>query len=182
VSTYPTAPAQGQRTEAAPAKPGTLTAAVGIAAVSGLAAVVNGAMTLAGAKDIAKELAAKAAAVAADALGGLPSDLGVDTSKVYDGAAELIVPTIQSRAYMVLVFGAALLLFGVFMRNAATWARVLVTISAVLTLGISGLIALDLGTGLMIALGWVAVLGSVVTIVMTWLSPNGRYAKARKQA
>jgi hypothetical protein len=178
VSTYPTAPAQGQSTGAAPSKPGTLTAAVVIAVVAGLAAVVNGAMTLAGGMDLARQLAAKAV----DTVGGLP-DLGADANnQILDAAATAALGTIQSRAYMVLVFGAALLLFGVLMRNAATWARVLVTISAVLTLGVSGLIALDLGTGLMIGLGWVAVLGSVLAIIVTWLGPNGRYAKARKQA
>jgi hypothetical protein len=178
VSTYPTAPAQGQSTGARPAKPGTLTAAVIIAVGAGLAAVVNGAMTLAGGKDLAKEVAAKAV----DAVGGLPDlGLGADANnQILDAAATAAQSTIQSRAYMVLVFGAALLLFGFLMRNAATWARVMVTVSAVLTLGVSGLVALDIGTSLMIGLGWVAVLGSILAIIVTWLGPNGRYAKAHK--
>jgi hypothetical protein len=181
VSTYPTAPAQGRTTAGvAPEKPGTLKAAVGIAVVTALAAVANGALTLVGGKDLAKELAQKAA----DSIGGLP-DIGLGAGvndKILDVAATEALSSIQTRAYITIVFGALLLLFGLLMGKAGTGPRVMVTISAVMAMGISFIIILDIGTTLMLALGWVTVIGAVVTIVVTWLGPNGRYAKARKQA
>jgi hypothetical protein len=174
VSTYPTTPAR-----TAPAKkPGTLTAAIVLAVVSGIAAIANGAMMLAGGAQLAKDLVVKGVA---DLAG-----VSVDEAKALGGSfldsqLKEIENTIHTRAYLLIVAGVVLALFGLLMYKAATWARVLVTIGAVLTLGSSTLVAADIATSLMAGLGWAAVLGSIVTIVVTWLSPNGRYAKALKQ-
>ncbi|MFD1045857.1 hypothetical protein ACFQ1S_09925, partial [Kibdelosporangium lantanae] len=134
-------------------------------------------MLTAGAKLIA-ELATKELG---DVTAGL-GDIGVDTSGIMNSAASLVEDTFKSRSYVAIVSGAALLLFGLAMINAATWARILVTIFAVPALAISGIIALDLASGLMKGLGWAGVLCSILVIIFTWLSPNGRYAKARKAA
>jgi hypothetical protein len=173
VSTYSTAP-----TQAAPAKPGTLKAAIILALVTGAAAIANGAMMLSGGAQLAKDLLVKGVS---DLAG-----VSVDEAKALGGAvldAQLkeIENTMHTRAYLVMVAGGLLVLFGLFMFKAATWARVLVILSSVLTLGASTIVVLDVTTSLMSALGWTAFLGAIVTIVMTSLSPNGRYAKALKQ-
>lgn len=174
VSTYPTAPAQGQRTGTAPARPGTLTAALLITVLVGLAEIVNGIVILTGGMDLATKLAAKSMDI-------LNVDLGANlNNQLLQDSAQVIQSGLQARAYILIVFGAAMLLFGLLARNAATWARVLVTISAVVTMGISGFIVIDVNTTIMMILGAVAALGSIVAIVVTWLGPNGRYAKARK--
>lgn len=174
MSTYPTAPAQGQRTGTAPARPGTLTAALLITVLVGLAEIVNGIVILTGGMDLATKLAAKSMDI-------LNVDLGANlNNQLLQDSAQVIQSGLQARAYILIVFGAAMLLFGLLARNAATWARVLVTISAVVTMGISGFIVIDVNTTIMMILGAVAALGSIVAIVVTWLGPNGRYAKARK--
>lgn len=155
-------------------------AAVVVAVAAGLAAVVDGVLILAGGLDLAKELAIKA----------LSTELGVsieEAQQVASGRALTAVATevqntLQSRAYLALVFGAALLLFGLLMSKAAMWARVLVTISGALTILFAGRIATDTATTVMMALGWVGAVGALVAIVLAWLPANGRYAKARKQA
>ena len=174
MSTYPTAPAQGQRTGTAPARPGTLTAALLITVLVGLAELVNGIVIVTGGMDLANKLAAKSMDI-------LNVDLGANlNNQLLQDTAKEMQSGLQARAYILIVFGAAMLLFGLLARNAATWARVLVTISAVVTMGISGFIVIDVNTTLMMILGAVAALGSIVAIVFTWLGPNGRYAKARK--
>ncbi|TCO58245.1 hypothetical protein [Actinocrispum wychmicini] len=174
MSTYPTTPAQGNRTGAAPVRPGTLKAAVLIAVVVGLAEVVNAVVMLTGGMDLAAKLAAKGLDI-------LNLDLGADlNNQVIKEAATQMQSTLQGRAFILLVFGVGMLLFGLLMTKAATWARVLVTIFAALTLGMSGFVLLDVNTTLMMVLGAVATLGAIVSIVTTWLGPNGRYAKALK--
>jgi hypothetical protein len=174
VSTYSTAPAQ-----TAPSRPGTLKAAIILALVTGVAAIANGAMMLAAGAQLAKDLVVK---TVSDLTGTT-----VDEAKELGGSflqsqLDEIEKTMQTRAYLVIVSGVALVLFGLLMNKAATWTRVLVIISSVLVLGSSTIIVLDVTTSMMSALGWAAFLGSIVTIVMTSLSPNGRYAKALKQA
>jgi hypothetical protein len=181
VSTYPTAPAHGgYNTTAAPAsKPATLLAAVAISVISGLAALTNGVLMLTGGAKLAADMAAQSLA---DIAGVSVEEARATAGLALDAALGEVQSTIETRAYIAIVFGGALALFGFLMRNAATYARVLVTITAVLAAGISMIVALDVSTSLMAGLAWVAVLGSLISIVMTWLSPNGRYAKARKKA
>lgn len=181
MSTYPTTPAySGQTAGAAPSMPGTLKAALGVTILAALAAIVNGIMILTGGEQLAREIGAKAVSI----LTGESTDVILaGNSAILDVAAEAAKSTLETRAYMLIVPGALLLLFGLLMTKAATWARVMVTISASLLLLLAGIISLDTtgGTGAMLAIGWVATLGSIAAIVLTWLSPNGRYAKARKQ-
>jgi hypothetical protein len=181
VSTYPTTPAySGQAAGAAPSMPGTLKAALGVTIVAALAAIVNGIMIMTGGTELAREIGAKAVSI----LTGESTDaILAGGGTILDVATDAAASTLQTRAYMLIVPGALLLLFGLLMTKAATWARVMVTISASLLLLLAGIISLDTtgGTGTMLAIGWVATLGSIAAIVLTWLSPNGRYAKARKQ-
>ncbi|MET0237822.1 MAG: hypothetical protein ABW224_24500 [Kibdelosporangium sp.] len=181
MSTYPTTPAySGQQAVAAPSMPGTLKAALGVTIIAALAAIVNGIMIITGGDQLAKEIGAKAVSIlTGDSVDAILAEGG----GILDIATEAAKSTLETRAYMLIIPGALLLLFGLLMTKAATWARVMVTISAALLLLFAGLISLDTsgGTGTMLAMGWIATLGSIVSIVLTWLSPNGRYAKARKQ-
>jgi hypothetical protein len=181
VSTYPTAQAQGgyNTAAAAPSKPGTLMAAIVVAVLAGLAAVVNGVTMLAGGAELAKDVMAEGLA---DIAGVTVEEVRATMGDTLGLGLDELQGRIEFKAYIVLVFGAALLLFGVFMRNAATWARVMVTISAVLAAGFSTVIAADVVTPMMKGLGWAAVVGGLLAIVLTWLPANGRYAKAVKKA
>ncbi|MEV4310818.1 hypothetical protein [Actinocrispum sp. NPDC049592] len=174
MSTYSTAPAG-----TVPAKkPGTLMAAIVLAVVSGAAAIANGAMMLAGGAQLAKDLVVQGVADLAGVTVDQAKDLG---GSFLETELNQIESTVHTRAYLVIFAGAVMLLFGLAMGKAATWARVMVTIGAVLTLGASAIVALDVATSLMKGLGWAAALGAIVTIVVTWLGPNGRYAKVVKK-
>ncbi len=154
-------------------RPGTLTAAMGVAVVVGLAAIVHGIVILTGGVDLIKKasvrelgLSEEDAALLGDAAGGL-----------FEEPQRLL----QNRAYAVLACGVLLLLFGLLMRNAAMWARILVTLTALGAAGFSLIIVNDLATGLMLALGWVTILGAVVAIVLAWLPANHQYARTGRQ-
>ena len=162
------------------ARPGTLTAAIGLAVLTALAAIANAVIILAGGLDLVKEVGNEIVA----------AELGVSEAELEE-ALDFVGPavdqlyaeaqsTFQTRAYLILACGAALLVFGLLMRKAATAHRVLVTVAAALTIVFAAVIATDAGTSAMIGLGWAAVVGSLVTIVLTWLPANGKYAKAAK--
>ncbi|CAM3947081.1 hypothetical protein KIPE111705_32950 [Kibdelosporangium persicum] len=182
MSTYPTTATHGgQAVDAAPKKPGTLVVAWAIAILTGLAAVACGLVILTGGVDLAKEVAAKALAE--------ETGMTVDQVKAEGGelllaaGAEEIKDQLAGRAYILMVPGVLALLFALMMGKAATWSRVLVTIFATLTLPGACLIAFRdyEATTLMLATAWIAVLAALITIVLTWLGPNNRYARAVKQ-
>jgi hypothetical protein len=175
VSTYPTAPVQSMGAPAA--KPATLKAAVLVAVVAGLAAIADAAVILVGGLDLAKEIAAKAIS---DATGTSVEEITAKGGRLLDFGAKEVQDALNSRAYLLLVPGVLVLLFGALMNKGALWARILVTISGAIAIVIAGRVATDDGTTMLIALGWVAVIATLVAIVLTWLPANGRYAKAAK--
>lgn len=154
-------------------RPGTLTAALAVTVVTAIAAVVNGIMISTGGLDLIKDIFAEA---------GLPglTDEDVEGLAMLAGHASLddFVGTFQTRGYLALFAGAALLVFALLMMKAAMWARIMVTISAALSIVFGLVILADETTSTMALLAVVAMLGSVVAIVLTWLPANGRYAKA----
>jgi len=167
VTPTPTAPAPARR-------PGVLTAAIGVIVVTALAAVANGVLIATGGADLIKDVLVQA---------GLPagiSDADLELAAQIAGYSTLdeLVDTFAMRGYLALGGGVALLLFGVLMRGAAKWARVLVTVSAALTIVFSMVVLGDETTTAMAGLAMLSTLGSVVAIVLTWLPANGRYAKA----
>lgn len=167
-------------TPASTTRPTTLTAAIAVAVLTALAAIANAVIILTGGLDLVKEVGNEIVA----------AELGISEAEVQE-ALDFVGPaaeqfyvdaqsTFQTRAFLILICGAALLLFGLLMRKAATAMRALVTVAAALTIVFAAIIATDAGTGAMIGLGWAAVAGSLVTIMLTWLPANGRYAKAAK--
>ncbi len=156
-------------------RPTTLTAAIGAAIVVAIGAIGNGIVILAGGLDLVKGLAnqviAKELGISEDEVTGL-GDLGLEDSD-FSTTQQLL----QNRAYAVLVCGVLVLLFGLLMRKAAMWARILVTLTALGAAGFSLIIVTDVANGLMMALGYAAIIGAPVAIVLAFLPANHRYAK-----
>ena len=165
-------------TTASPSRPGSLSAAIGLAVVTAMAAIVNGVIILAGGLDLVKEIGNEL----------LAAELGVgeaELAEVIDFDNPMVnavfaeaASTYETRAYLVLGAGVLLALFGVLMRKAGMAFRVLVTVIAAFTVLFAAVIGLDAGTTVMIGLAWAAVVGALATIVATWLPANGRYAKS----
>jgi hypothetical protein len=150
-----------------------LTAAISIVVVTALAAIVNGVIIITGGKELIKELLEGAG------LSGV-SDADLDLASQllgYDSTDDL-VSAYTMRGYLVAGAGVALLLFGLCMMKAATWARVLVTISAAGVMVFSGVVLGDETTPVMAGLAMGAILTGILSIIFVWLPPVGRYKKA----
>lgn len=151
-----------------------LVAAIGVIVVTALTSIINGIMIATGGTDLVRDLLVQA---------GMPvemSDADLELAVQVAGYESLddFVGTFQMRGYLALGAGVALLVFGLLMRKAAKWARIMVTLAAVATLLFSIVILGDETTGSMAGLAMLATLGSILAIVFTWLPANGRYAKA----
>ncbi|ASR37926.1 hypothetical protein BAY61_26230 [Prauserella marina] len=171
MTSQPTAAAgYDQGAAPAPQRPGTLLAAIAVAVVGALASLVNGILMAVGAEDLFIDILASAAGVSAEEVSAVVPAIVLDEG----------VDTLSTRGTMALVVGVGLLVFGALLRGAAVWARVAMTVFALATVLVGGRVATDEGTGLMLGLGWLAVVGSIVAIVLAWLPANHRYAKALK--
>jgi hypothetical protein len=172
VSSYTEAPVR------AASRPGSLVAAMGVAIVAGLAAIGSGIVILSGGleliKDLGNKLVAKELGISEEEVQATFGLVGPELDSLWSEAQT----TFQARAYAVLICGALLVLFGVLMRTGATWARILVTLAALATAAMALLIVTDVANGLMMALGYGAIVAAVVAVVLAWLPANGRYAKA----
>jgi hypothetical protein len=151
-----------QRTPASRQRPGTLKAAIAIAVVTGLATIANGITLLTNANDLEARPTAKT----------LPT--------VSHNGNILNHSVLGDLGGFMIVIGAAVVLFAALMYNAATWTRIVVTISVVGASGVSGIVALDMNATIATILGWVATFTAIGTITLTWQAPNSRYAKTRK--
>ncbi|HKN54111.1 MAG TPA: hypothetical protein VJX66_16535 [Amycolatopsis sp.] len=162
-------------------RPGTLVAAVVVAVLSALASVVDGVLYLAGGRDLARDLAAKAIA---SVLGGSADSVKESGNSLLDASVAEVQSTLQARAGVALAFGALLLFIGLAMLGGAVWSRVLGTLAALLNAGIALRIATDVegGTSAICGVAWLAAVTALVVIVLMWLPANNRYAKARKAA
>jgi hypothetical protein len=172
VSAIPVTP-----TAQAPAsRPGLLVAAVGVVVVTALSAIANGVLIATGGKELVRDLLVQA---------GLPegvsdAELEAFAQLAGEGSLDDVVSTFTTRGYLLLGAGAALLVFGLLMLKAATWARVLVTVSAALTAVFSTVVLGDETTTTMAGLAVLAIVGAVVSVVLAWLPSVGRYGKAQR--
>jgi hypothetical protein len=151
-----------------------LVAAVGVVVVTALSAIVNGILIATGGKELVRDLLVQA---------GLPEDVSEADLEAFAQLAgvwslDVVVSTFSKRGYLAVGAGAALLVFGLLMLKAATWSRVLVTVSAAFAVVFSLVILGDETTTTMAGLAMLAILGAIVSIVLTWLPPIGRYGKA----
>jgi hypothetical protein len=154
-----------------------LVAAVGVVVVTALAAIVNGIMIATGGKELVKDLLVQAGMPA----GVTEADIDTFAELAGEGSLDEIVSTFTTRGYLALGAGAVMLVFGLLMAKAATWSRVLVTVSAAFVLIFSLVILGDETTTAMAGLAMLAILGAVVSIVVTWLPAIGRYGTALKR-
>lgn len=162
-------------TQAVASRPGTLTTAIGVAVLTAVAAMVNGIMIASGGADLISDILIDA---------GVPAE-AVTTDNLEStavlagyGSLEEFESTFAMRGYLALAGGVALVLFGLAMGKAATWARSLVTVAAALSIAFAGIVVADETTTTMALLSFGTMLGSVLVIIFTWLPANGRYAKA----
>jgi hypothetical protein len=147
-----------------------LTAAITIVVVTALAAIANGVIMITGGKELLKDALENGGY-------GRIADADLDLAAQvlgYDSAADVFA----TRGYVVLATGVGLLLFGLFMTKAATWARIMVTLASVSVMGSSVLVLGDETTPVMAGLAFAGILGAILSIIFTWLPANGRYAKA----
>ncbi|OLF10357.1 hypothetical protein [Actinophytocola xanthii] len=151
--------------------------AIGAAVVAALAAIVNGALVVLNASGVVVTAISEETGLTAEEVESRTG--GIEAIKTAIAESDEFDP-LFTRAYAVLISGVLLLVFGLLMRKAATWARVMVTVAALATAGFSLLIATipEDGTNLMVMLGWAGLAVGLVAIVATWVPANGRYAKA----
>lgn len=155
-----------------------VTATISIVVVTALAAVAAGVIIATGGKDLVKQLLE-------DAAGVTISDAELDAAARFVGytSADDFVSSFTTRGYLLAGAGVALLIFGVLAGKAATWARVMVTISSVGVMLFSVVVMGDETTDAMFGLALLAFLGAILSIIFIWLPANGRYGKAlRAQA
>ena len=158
-------------------RPGTLTALLATVTIGAVSAIAAAIYTYNNGKDLAREIFSKELGKEADALAkGLLGNL-------YETQVASAYGTLSARAGFGLFFAAVLILFGLLARNAATWARVLITIFAalgalaqVMTLGDPA------SPGLLSALSGAAMVAWLAAVVLCWLPGTNRFAKARKTA
>jgi hypothetical protein len=170
MSAYPVTPAR-----TAARRPGTLTTAIVVSVLTAIASIVNGLMIATGGSDLIKDILADSG-LPAEAL----TDANLESAVVIAGYSSLddFESTFAMRGYLALGAGVALVVFALLMRKAATWARLLLTISAVLAMAFAGMIVADETTTTMAMLALVTILGALLSIIFAWLPANGRYAKA----
>ncbi|MEU9113961.1 hypothetical protein AB0D04_19790 [Streptomyces sp. NPDC048483] len=178
------APPHGTPVPTGPAKrPGTLTTLLVVTVLSAVSAFVGAVISFAGGTEFADQNLKDAIAQDPEKI-GLPA--GTTAKTVFgDGAlwkslVEERQDQLVNRAVMAVVIGALLLLFALFARKAATWARVMITIMSVVVLLAHILIAGDYPPDSLLLTSMVAMLTALVAIVFSWLPANGRYAKQLK--
>ncbi|AJT68129.3 hypothetical protein T261_6517 [Streptomyces lydicus] len=159
-------------------RPGTLTATVVVTVLSAVSAFVGAILVYAGGKEGAEQNIVDVSKAHPEILGGetisAVKSLG---AHYWQEAVSERYSTLSARAGIAIFFGLCLLVFGLCARNGATWARVLITISSVLALFPHILIAGDYEPNPVFLTSLAAMLTAVVAIVVSWLPPNGRYAK-----
>lgn len=150
-----------------------VTTAISVVVVTALAAIINGVIIITGGKELIKELLEGAGLT-----GVSDSDLELASQLLGYDSVDGLVSAYAMRGYLVAGAGVALLLFGLCMMKAATWARVMVTISSVAVMLFSVLVLADETTSLMAGLSLLAVLTGILSIIFVWLPAVGRYKKA----
>jgi hypothetical protein len=153
---------------AAPTRPTTVTLAFYFALLSGLLTIVGSILLLMNANDLAAQVAGDA--------------VGTDFADLTDLATDQAHQTLVTRAILGLVTGVLVLVFALFIRNAALWARILLTVFLVGAWCSNGLTVRDVAPAATKALEGIAVLLGIISIVLMYLGPTNKYAAARKRS
>ncbi|WP_211225491.1 hypothetical protein [Amycolatopsis nigrescens] len=169
---------------APPKRPGVLIALLVAAIGSAVAAVAGAVMVFTG----GRELAATNLTEALDKLGpsmGMPDgfsaqDIAELSGSIWDTLVDERLSTLTARGGFALFFAAWLLIFGLCALKGATWARVLITIGAVLSVVPHFLILADYEPNSVVVTSLAALLLGLVAVVLCWLPPINRYQRALK--
>jgi hypothetical protein len=152
-----------------PSRPTTLNLAFFGALLSGLLGLVGSILLYTGAHDVAVKQGV--GADNADALG----------QELTDSIVSDAVHTLQLRGISGIVSAALIVVFALAARNAATWARVVLTVLLVGGLCAGGVAVADIAPAATKGLDVTAIVLNVVVVVLLFLPPTNAYAKARKQ-
>ncbi|MEQ0560258.1 hypothetical protein ABJI51_14315 [Amycolatopsis sp. NEAU-NG30] len=163
----------------APSRPGLLTGLAGVAVVSALALIVDGIMLFAGGRDLALDAAAR---TIASMTGASAESVKADGGMLLEAALDEVQATLAVRGGIAVFFGVVLLFWGLLALRGAVWIRVLLTLAALTAAGVAVRLATDIegSTAAIRGVAWLAVATGLAVIVLSWLPPVNRYAKARK--
>lgn len=175
-------------------KPGTLLALVVISAISALSGLVGAIYVFAGGRGLAESYATNLVTSNPELfdLDSVMETMGTDNAQdvvelaksvdMWDSVVSIAHAELIFKAFLLIVFAAPLLLFTLFALKGATWARVLITIFAILSLFGGLATAFGYGPQLLNITGFIGLPTAIIAVVLCWLPANNRYAKARKLA
>lgn len=171
----PAPPAYGSYGATAPSRPMTLTLAYFGALLTGLLSAVGAALLLVQARDLAEQTARDAtSAVLGD---GAASEVG---SGLLAAAVDDATSTLVARGAMVLVSAVLVVGLALAVRNGALWARIVLAWLLLGSIGVNAITIADVAPDVTVLLGALAMLLAVAVVVLLFLPPTNRYAKARK--
>ena len=180
---HPTGPTGPTRRAAR--RPGTLAALVWTSVLSSVAAIIGAVLVFAGGDGMAEDNINDVIQDHPDVV-GLPSgttaaDIKALSGPLWDEMISDRAGTLAARAGFAVFTALCLLIFAlVARRSAAVWARVLITVSAVVALFPHFLILGDYEPDSVVMLSLVSLLTAVAAIVLCWLPPVNRFARERK--
>lgn len=174
------------RPSASPKRPRTLVVLLLTTALTSLAGIAGAIIVFAGGRQAA-ETAVITAAHSDPAALGLSDGMSIEAVKQLSGGmyASLIdeaYGTLTARAGFAIFLGAWLLVAALCARNAARTARAFITAGAVMTIVLDLLIVVDISLDSVTVLSFAAMVLSLVVLVLCWLPPNNRFARARRTA
>ncbi|MFE6777664.1 hypothetical protein [Streptomyces sp. NPDC057702] len=165
-------------------RPALLLALLLTSALAALSGLFGSVLVFTGGKDMAETNVKDVIDEHPDTL-GLGSDFSSADFKSLTGPLweELISDrqdTLVARAGMVAFFAACALLVTLLARKAATWSRVLITITALVSVIPHFLIVGDYEPDSVTTLSFIAIVASFAAVILCWLPPVGRYGRAVK--
>ncbi|HKD97850.1 MAG TPA: hypothetical protein VKB69_09640 [Micromonosporaceae bacterium] len=147
------------------ARPATAAVAFFGALAAGLFTVIGSVLLIAQAKDVAAQSV---------------KDLGADPTGLFQSVVDDAADKLHSRGILGLAFGILVVAAAVLARNAATWARVVLSVVLVVEIFIGAVTARDIAPGGTKVLDGLAIVLALVAIVAAFMPATGRFAKARK--
>ncbi|MGP3977986.1 hypothetical protein ACTWQF_29015 [Streptomyces sp. 8N114] len=185
---YPSAQGAPAAPPAPPRRPAFVVVVSLITALSALCSLIGAFIVYAGGKDFADDYLRQAMDDNPDAV-GLPAGTSASEIKdmsgpIWNEAVSSLQDTISARAGIAIFVAACLLLFTVFvLRTGATWARVLITVMAVVQFILPHTLILgDQPPNSLFLTSFLAIIFGLVALILVWLPPVGRFNKGHKQA
>ncbi|WP_190818193.1 hypothetical protein [Saccharopolyspora pogona] len=175
-------------------KPGTLLALVVISAISALSGLIGAIYVFAGGRGLAESYATSLVTSNPEVfdLDTVMETMGTDNAQdvvelaksvdMWDSVVSIAHAELIFKAFLLIIFAAPLLLFTLLALKGATWARVLITVFAILSLFGGLATAFGYGPQLLNITGFIGLPTAIIAVVLCWLPANNRYAKARKPA